>query len=134
MTEPLSQNEASAVRFFEVLSSGDLQLLKTFFTEDAVWTVIPVSIPGSGAHVGKVAICDEFLAPVRGMFNPGDPKLAVTNVFGKGTNVAVETHTTGGFPDGKKYDNRYCWILVFEGELVKAVREYMDGGYVSTLM
>lgn len=134
MTKNLSNIEAKAVKFFEVLSSGDLEMLKTFFTEDAEWTVVPVSIPGSGKHFGKVGICDEFLAPVRGMFNPGDPKLAVTNVFGGGECVAVETHTTGGFPDGKKYDNRYCWILVFEGELVKAVREYMDGGYVSTLM
>ena len=130
----LTADEQVVVDFFATLSSGDLAKLKTMFTEDAVWTVMPKSIPGAGAHHGPVGIADEFLTPIRGMFNPGDPKLKVTNVFGRDGWVCCETHTTGGFPDGKAYDNLYCWVLQVVNGKVKIVREYMDSGYVSTLM
>ncbi len=134
MADALTANEQVASDFFATLGSGDLNKLKTFFTEESVWTVIAKSIPGSGSHKGPVGIADEFLAPVRGMFVDGDPKLPITNVFSKGDWVAVETHTQGTLKDGKKYDNKYCWILeVVNGKVLK-VREYMDGGYVSTLM
>ena len=134
MTDTLTANEQTAVDFFATLGSGDLAKLKTFFTADSVWTVVAKSIPGSGSHKGPVGIADEFLAPVRGMFVDGDPKLPITNVFSKGKMVAVETHTQGTLKSGKKYDNKYCWILEVVDGKVLAVREYMDGGYVATLM
>ena len=130
----LTANEQKTKDFFATLGSGDLEKLKTFFTEDAIWTVVPKSIPGSGSHQGKVGICDEFLKPVRALFKEGDPKLPVTNGFGSGNFVCCETHTQGEFPDGQKYDQNYCWVLEFDNGLVKTVREYMDGGYVSNFM
>jgi ketosteroid isomerase-like protein len=134
MGSELSHNEQIATTFFKTLSAGDYDNLRRMFTDDAVWTVMPVSIPGAGPHNGPKGIVDEFLMVIREMFVDGDPKLHVTNVFSRDGWVAVETHTQGTFKGGKKYDNRYCWILEISGGKVKTVREYMDGGYVSSLM
>jgi ketosteroid isomerase-like protein len=29
-------------------------------------------------------------------------------------------------PDGRRYDNNYCWVLRFQGELIHEVREHLD--------
>jgi uncharacterized protein len=134
MGSELSANEQLATTFFKTLSAGDYAALRVMFREDAVWTVMPVSIPGAGDHKGPKGIVDDFLMVIRGMFVDGDPKLHVTNVFSKDSWVAVETHTLGTLKGGSKYDNRYCWILEITAGKIKTVREYMDGGYVSTLM
>ena len=31
--------------------------------------------------------------------------------------------------DGSEYHNRYAWIIEVDGDLVRAVREYMDTAY-----
>jgi uncharacterized protein len=28
--------------------------------------------------------------------------------------------------DGRRYDNKYCWVLRFQGEVIQDVRGYMD--------
>jgi ketosteroid isomerase-like protein len=130
----LSENERIADEFFKTLSAGNYPALRLMFRSDAVWTVIAKSIPGSGDHTGPKGIVDDFLMPVRGMFVDGDPKLRITNSFSKGAWVAVETQALGSLNNGKKYDNKYCWIIEIIDKKVKTVREYMDGGYVATLV
>ena len=41
------------------------------------------------------AVIDKFLKPVRGMFEPGDPKVHVRRMFGSGDLVAAETEAIG---------------------------------------
>jgi len=134
MASSLPDNEQLASRFFETLSAGNYDALRQMFRHDALWTVMPVAIPGAGPHNGPRGIVDEFLVPIRNMFVDGDPKLHIQNIFSKGAWVAVETHTLGSLKSGERYDNRYCWILEIVNQQIKTVREYMDGGYVATRM
>lgn len=119
--------------FFQTLSSGDLEQLRGLFHEDAVWTVMARDIPGAGAHHGRDEIIDEFLAPVRGTFAPGDPKVEIQNLIAEGPWVAVEAMGRGHFGDGREYDNTYIFVVEFEDGKVRTLREYMDTQYVSTL-
>src|ERR1700691_152785 len=128
------ENEALVERFFANLSAGDYAALRSMFTEESVWFVVPRFIPGAGAHTGPKGIVDDFLMPIRSLFVEGDPTLAITNSFGKGRFVAVETHTRGTLKNGKSYDQHYCWIIEIRGGTLQTVREYMDGGYVASLM
>ena len=80
MIKANNENEQAYLKFFETLSSGDLEKIRATFHDDAVWQVQVKGILGEGSHRGKKAIVDEFLAPVRGMFKPGDPKLDVTSL------------------------------------------------------
>ncbi len=131
MSQTLPDNERIAREFFAALSAGDYPRLERLFAEDAVWTVVPVSIPGSGDHKGARAIADDFRGIRSTLFVDGDPKLHVTNSFSGGPWVAVETHTVGRLKNGATYDSHYCWILQIIDGRISTLKEYMDGGYVS---
>ena len=131
MTSLEQKNTQRVVEFFATLSRGDLVHLKTFLTPDASWTPMVSGVPGEGAHVGRDAIIDGFLAPVRGLFEPGDPKVRIDQLSAQGSLVYAETHATGRVrANGKKYENRYCWAFEFQDGQIRTIREYMDSAYV----
>ena len=78
MRDVEERNEELVRRFFETLSFGDLERLRPMLHEDATWTVMATGIPGAGEKKGRNVIIDEFLAPVRGVFEDGDPKVSIS--------------------------------------------------------
>jgi uncharacterized protein len=70
--------------FFETLSAGDLDGLGQMMHEDATWTILAEGLPGAGTHQGRHAIIEGFLRPVRGMFEPGYPKVTIENLVKSG--------------------------------------------------
>lgn len=135
MTDIDARNEMLVRQFFEeALNTGDLEKIRSHFHPDATWTpMAKTDIPGAGVHRGRKGIVDEFLAPVRGLFVDGDPKNTIENIFGKGGWVAVETHGTGTFRNGRSYDNRYAWIVEIKDDMIFAIREYMDTAYIASV-
>jgi len=75
-------------------------------------------------------IVDQFLAPVRGIFEDGDPKTTIDNLFAKGNQVCVESRGQGKLRNGNVYNNQYCWVIEVKDGLVWKIREYMDSHYV----
>jgi uncharacterized protein len=115
-------------RFFAVLSDGDLETLRVLLHRDARWEVMR-AVEGERLTVGRDAIIDEFLGPVRGRFADGDPKVTLVTLFASDAAVAAETHADGTMRDGTEYHNRYAWIIRVDGDLVRDVHEYMDTAY-----
>lgn len=133
MVKADNENERLVLKFFEILSSGDLAQLRELFHEEATWTPMVRGIPGEGAHRGKAGIVDQFLAPVRGRFKPGDPKVLPDTIASKGALVLIETRGLGHLADGRPYENRYAWAVEVRDGKILAVREYMDSLYVARL-
>lgn len=129
---PKNASEQLALDFFEALSSGELDRLRPFITEDSVWQPMVKNIPGAGEHRGS-DIIDVFLAPVRGMFAPGDPKVHVTAIFSDGDFVAVESWSDGHLADGREYRNDYAWVFRMKDGKIHRLHEYMDSHYVARL-
>lgn len=127
-------NEQLVRTFFDTLSTGDLEKLRSLLHEDACWTAMPKDIPGAGPHSGRDHIIDEFLAPVRGLFEPGDPKITINVLFARGNMVHAETRAFGKFLNGKEYDNNYCWGIEIKDGLIFALREYMDSHYIMSVV
>ena len=119
-------NEQLVLDFFEVLSSGDLERLRGFFHDKSVWQPKVKGIAGAGEHVG-------ILAPVRGMFEAGDPKVHVTNLFSDGDTVGVESWSSGKTLDGKVYENDYAWVFRVSNGKIDRLHEYMDSHYTAKL-
>ena len=119
--------------FFETLSSGDLEGVRGFFDDESTWFIVATGIPGAGAHTGASAIVDGFLAPVRGLFEPGEPKVEIRNLIADGDLVAVEATGRGRFLDGRVYDNRYSYWIEVDGGKIRSIKEYMDSSYVAGL-
>jgi uncharacterized protein len=134
MGELEDRNEKLVRMFFETLSTGDLERVRPMLHEDATWTVMASGIPGAGEKKGHKGIIDEFLAPVRGIFEDGDPKVSVVNVISKGRLVAAETRGVGRLKNGTPYNNVYSWMIEVDDGKIRALREYMDSYYVSTIM
>jgi ketosteroid isomerase-like protein len=132
MVQAANADEQLVLDFFVVLSSGDLEKLRTFYHDTSVWEPKVKDIAGSGKHIG-MDIIDKFLAPVRGMFEPGDPKIHVGNMFSRDGWVCVESNSTGKTMDGKIYDNDYCWVFEISNGKIDAMREYMDSHYTAKL-
>lgn len=128
-----NDNERLALEFFAVLSAGDFPRLRELLHEDVTWTPMMRGVPGAGVHRGKKGIIDDFLAPVRGMFRPGDPKTIVDSIASKGSLVLIESHGTGQVADGRTYDNLYAWAIEVRDGKIFAVREYFDSLYVAKL-
>ena len=128
-----NENETLVLKFFETLSSGDLVRLRELFHEEATWTPMVRGIRGKGVHRGRAGIVDLFLAPVRGQFRPGDPKVLPDTIASKGPLVLIETRGIGHLTDGRPYDNRYAWAVEVREGKIFVVREYMDSLYVARL-
>ena len=127
-------NENLVRNFFAVLSSGDLEKIRATLHPDASWTPMVKNVPGAGVHKPRDVIVDQFLAPVRGMFEDGDPKVTVNNIFCKGNVVCAETRANGMLRNGKTYDNLYCWVIEIKDDSIYAIREYMDSAYVNSVV
>jgi len=125
-----SATEAKVRRFFETLSSGDLEALRPQLHEDASWEATGRTIPGAGITRGRDTIIDAFLAPVRGLFVPGDPKIVIIRIFRSAEWVAAETEAVGKLANGNDYHNRYAWIFEIRDDKIYALREYMDTAYI----
>jgi len=133
MTTP--ETNAQIVRdFLKTLSTGDLERVRPLFHPDAIWKVMPKGIPGEGEHVGRDFIIDEFLAPVRGMFDPGEPKVAIDTLIAQGKLVAAEIRGFGHMKNGKEYNNSYCWFFEVRDGMVYSIHEYMDSLYIHNLV
>ena len=129
-----TRSERVVKRFFKTLNTGNLERLRALFHEQATWTIMGTGMPGAGKVKGRHAIIDEFLAPVRGQFVPGDPKIHIDRVISKGPVVAVEARGHGRLTNGKEYNNRYAFVIELKGDNVFALKEYMDSYHVSTLV
>lgn len=127
-------NEELVRKFFAVLSTGELENIRATLHPDASWTPMVKAVPGAGVHKPRDVIVDEFLAPVRGMFEAGDPKTVVNNIFCKGNVVCAETRATGKLSNGNDYDNLYCWVIEVRDDLIFAIREYMDSHYTMSVV
>jgi len=133
MVKASNEHERLYLEFFATLSSGDLEKIRETFHEDAIWQVQVKGILGEGAHRGRKTIVDDFLAPVRGLFKPGDPKVTVTSMASQGAFVIGESVSRGTFVDGRQYENLYVFAIEFKDGKVYRLREYMDSLYTARL-
>ncbi|HTV52567.1 MAG TPA: nuclear transport factor 2 family protein [Steroidobacteraceae bacterium] len=128
-----TDSERVVLRFFATLSSGDLEAVRQQLHEEATWTPQVRAVPGAGVHKGRRGIVDEFLAPVRGLFRPGDPKVIIDSIASKGPLVFLESHSDGRLADGRPYENLYAWAIEVRDGKIFAIREYFDSHYVMGL-
>ena len=131
--EARNAHEQAVLDFFAVMNRHDLEAARDCFTEDATWIPQVRDIPGAGEYRGRDTIIDVFLAPMRGVFRPGDPRTEVLSITSGDTLVMVETRGTGTLADGRAYDNRYAWAIEVRDGRLAAIREYMDSHYVARL-
>ncbi len=119
MVTARTPQEQLVLDFFRVLSSGDLEAIRATLHPDATWRPMVEGVPGAGVHGPRDKIVDEFLAPVRGLFAPGDPKTTVDRMVSTGDTVMCESRGMGRLRDGRPYNNRYAWHPRIHGQSLR---------------
>jgi len=133
MVTARTPQEQLVLDFFRTLSTGELEAIRATLHPQATWRPMVEGVPGAGVHGPRDKIVDDFLAPVRGLFMPGDPKTTVDRLVSAGDTVMCESRGLGTLRDGRPYNNRYAWSIDVRDGKIFAIREYMDSHYVATL-
>lgn len=123
---------ADTVReMFKGLESGDGAAFFKHVAEDVDWTVIGTH-PLAGRYLSKRAFIEGTFAKL-GQVLPCGAQLRTENVIVQESQAAVELRSLAVAKNGMRFDNRYCWIIYFRGDLIARVRAYLDSAMVSRL-
>jgi ketosteroid isomerase-like protein len=109
---------------FLELSAGNDEPFLDAMADDMQWTWM-----GSGqwsrTFKGKQAVLDELWSAVRTTLKP-PYKVIAHRFIADEDYVAVEASGQNTTPEGKVYNNKYCWVCRISGGKLHELREYMD--------
>ena len=117
-------NKMRVQEIMEAMSEGRVAPLFDAMAEDATWRWMGVS-QWSRTLEGKQTVVAELFGGASETLGPVS-SVDVRGIHADGDCVVVEHSGQNELPDGRRYDNNYCWVFRFEGGLIQEVREYMD--------
>lgn len=109
---------------FDEMSEGNLEPFIDAMAEDMQWTWMGT---GQWFHTfkGKESVVNELLAAVKETLT--EPFEVVAHRFiAEGDYVVIEHSGKNTTPDGRPYNNRYCWVCRFSQGKLRELHEYMD--------
>jgi uncharacterized protein len=90
---------------------------------------------GSGrwgkSFVGKEAVVTKLWSAVRATLAPPH-KITARRFIADGEYVAVEAQGHNVTPEGKAYNNKYCWVCRIVDGKIRELNEYMDTELVTS--
>jgi uncharacterized protein len=106
------------------MSQGRVAPLLEAMAEDVSWRWMGVN-QWSRTFEGKQTVVDKLFAGATDALDPSS-SIEVHGIHADDDCVVVEHSGRNEMPDGRRYDNNYCWIFRFQDGLIQEVREYMD--------
>jgi ketosteroid isomerase-like protein len=112
-------------QFFRYADAGDVRALD-FYTDD-----VELTYPKFGKAVGKEAV-KVFITHMSSVFGRLEHDIDGLVFTEDGDRIAVEGREWGEmadgtpFPDGRFSEGLFCNVYEFEGDLIRAVRIYVD--------
>jgi len=127
MTAPASKDVV--VEAWRTFWSRDAQRIAAVFTPDAEWiaprgNATAVALDHTSHMIGAEAIAHFIAVAMHKLFL--DVNVEFTALHADGNTVIVEERMRATLPDGRRYDNGYCFIFELKDGLISQVREYMD--------
>jgi ketosteroid isomerase-like protein len=119
-------------RIFAHLESGAGEQFFQHVADDVDWTV-----EGTHPLAGRYRSKQDFVAHTFARLNrilPGGTQLHVQNILTEGDWAVVELRSHATARNGMRFDNRYCWVVRFDGETIVEVRAYLDSALVQKLI
>lgn len=109
---------------FAEMSTGNIDPFIDAMGEDMQWTWMGT---GQWSHTfkGKESVVNELLAAVKSTLT--EPfEVVVHHFIADGDYVVIEHSGKNTTPDGRLYNNKYCWVCRFSEGKLRELREYMD--------
>lgn len=117
---------------FKHLEAGSGDRFFAHVADDVDWTV-----QGTHPLAGRYTSKQDFRAHTFARLNKilsGGAQLHVQQVFTDGNWAIVELRSMATAMSGMRFDNRYCWVMRFEGTVIVEVRAYLDSALVQKLI
>jgi uncharacterized protein len=116
---------------FKGLEEGDGA---SFFNnvDDKVDWIVEGTHPLAGHYHSKAAFIEGTFAKLSKVL-PKGAQLHVENLLVSGDDAVVELHSMATAKNGLRFDNRYCWVVHFQGKTIDVVRAYLDSAMVTRL-
>ncbi|WP_247381656.1 MULTISPECIES: nuclear transport factor 2 family protein [unclassified Bradyrhizobium] len=107
----------------------DADRIAALFTDDAEWiapkgNATSVALDHADHMIGAQQIARFIAQKMHKMFSQVD--IAFRGVYADGDVVIVEERMRAKLPDGRPYENDYCFVFTVAGTRIRKVREYMD--------
>lgn len=114
---------------WKTFSSRDAERIAALFTDDAEWiapkgNATAIALDHADHMVGPHEIARFIAQEMHKMFSDIDN--AFRGVHADGDVVIVEERMRATLPDGRPYENDYCFVFAVAGDRIRQVREYMD--------
>ena len=116
---------------FKGLENGDGAAFFEHVADNVDWIVMGTH-PLAGHYLSKKAFTEGTFVKLDKVL-PQGTQLNVENVLVQGDVAAVELHSLATAKNGMRFDNRYCWIVYFQRDLIVRVRAYLDSAMVAQL-
>ena len=118
-------------QIFNGLEEGDGS---SFFdhVDDKVDWIVEGTHPMAGHYQSKITFTEGTFAKLTKDL-PKGAQLHVENILISGDAAAVELRSLAIAKNGFRFDNRYCWIVYFENDVIVRVRAYLDSAMVARL-
>lgn len=117
-------NKQHVQTIMDALVRADRQPLFDAMADEVTWRWMGTS-QWSKSFEGKQAVLGELFGGVDESLSDSY-SVQVHKVLADGDHVVVEHTGSNATPDGRQYNNNYCWIFAFKDGLITEIREYMD--------
>lgn len=106
------------------MAHGRVGPLFDAMAEDVTWRWMGVD-QWSRTFEGKQTVVAKLFGGAAETLSPSS-SVEVRCIHADGDFVVVEHSRRNELPDGRRYDNNYCWVFRFQDDGIQEVREYMD--------
>jgi ketosteroid isomerase-like protein len=121
----------SVREIFKGLENGDGAAFFEHVADNVDW-VVEGTHPLAGHYLSKKAFIEGTFTKL-GKVLPQGAQLHTENVIVQDNQAVVELHSLATAKNGMRFDNRYCWVVYFKGEMIARVRAYLDSAMVARL-
>jgi len=116
---------------FRGLEAGDGAAFFQHVADNVDWTVMGTH-PLAGHYRSKQAFIEGTFAKLNQVLSQG-AELYVEHLLVKDGDATVELKSLATAKNGMRFDNSYCWVVHFEGDVIAHVRAYLDSAMVARL-
>jgi uncharacterized protein len=124
LDSPFMDHKQRVQEIMGAMSRGRVAPLFEAMAEDLTWRWMGVG-QWSRTFEGKQLVVDKLFGGATETLDPSS-SVEVRSIHADGDSVVVEHSGRNELPNGRRYDNNYCWVFRFRNGLIQEVREYMD--------